>query len=108
MQSLWQRLRQSIAESLQPREQRDRDLQHLQHPVLPAVLLPEAPLPEAPLPEAPLPEAAIEVVPAADHTAVQAHGEAPAAVQVVPAVPDIQHLQVDLPDLILQAMHRNS
>ncbi len=103
MQSLWQRLRQSIAESLQPREQRDRDLQHLQHPVLPAVLLPEAPLPEAPLPEA-----AIEVVPAADHTAVQAHGEAPAAVQVVPAVPDIQHLQVDLPDLILQAMHRNS
>ena len=98
MQSLWQRLRQSIAESLQPREQRDRDLQHLQHPVLP----------EAPLPEAPLPEAAIEVVPAADHTAVQAHGEAPAAVQVVPAVPDIQHLQVDLPDLILQAMHRNS
>ena len=103
MQSLWQRLRQSIAESLQPREQRDRDLQHLQHPVLPAVLLPAAPLPEAPLPEA-----AIEVVPVADHTAVQAHGEAPAAVQVVPAVPDIQHLQVDLPDLILQAMHRNS
>lgn len=103
MQSLWQRLRQSIAESLQPREQRDRDLQHLQHPVLPAVLLPAAPLPEAPLPEA-----AIEVVPAADHTAVQAHGEAPAAVQVVPAVPAIQHLQVDLPDLILQAMHRNS
>ena len=103
MQSLWQRLRQSIAESLQPREQRDRDLQHLQHPVLPAVLLPAVPLPEAPLPEA-----AIEVVPAADHTAVQAHGEAPAAVQVVPAVPDIQHLQVDLPDLILQAMHRNS
>ena len=98
MQSLWQRLRQSIAESLQPREQRDGDLQHLQHPALP----------EAPLPEAPLPEAAIEVVPAADHTAVQAHGEAPAAVQVVPAVPDIQHLQVDLPDLILQAMHRNS
>lgn len=98
MQSLWQRLRQSIAESLQPREQRDRDLQHLQHPVLPA----------APLPEAPLLEAAIEVVPAADHTAVQAHGEAPAAVQVVPAVPAIQHLQVDLPDLILQAMHRNS
>ena len=93
MQSLWQRLRQSIAESLQPREQRDGDLQHLQHPALP---------------EAPLPEAAIEVVPAADHTAVQAHGEAPAAVQVVPAVPDIQHLQVDLPDLILQAMHRNS
>ena len=103
MQSLWQRLRQSIAESLQQREQRDRDLQHLQHTVLPAVLLPAAPLPEAPLPEA-----AIEVVPAADHTAVQAHGEAPAAVQVVPAVPDIQHLQVDLPDLILQAMHRNS
>ena len=103
MQSLWQRLRQSIAESLQPREQRDRDLQHLQHPVLPAVLLLAAHLPEAPLPEA-----AIEVVPAADHTAVQAHGEAPAAVQVVPAVPDIQHLQVDLPDLILQAMHRNS
>ena len=100
MQSLWQRLRQSIAESLQPREQRDRDLQHLQRPVLPAVLLPAAPLPEAPLPEA-----AIEVVPVADHTAVQAHGEAPA---VVPAVPDIQHLQVDLPDLILQAMHRNS
>ena len=98
MQSLWQRLRQSIAESLQPREQRDRDLQHLQHPVLPAVLLPAAHLPEA----------AIEVVPAVDHTAVQAHGEAPAAVQVVPAVPDIQHLQVDLPDLILQAMHRNS
>ena len=103
MQSLWQRSRQSIAESLQPGEQRDRDLQHWQHPVLPAVLLPAAPLPEA----------AIEVVPAADHTAVQAHGEAPAAhppaaVQVVPAVPAIQHLQVDLPDLILQAMHRNS
>ena len=99
MRSLWQRLRLNTAESLQQRELRDRDLQHLQHPALPAALLPDQPPKEA------IAVLAEEVLP----VAATAHGEVPAVhlPAVVPAVPAIQHLQVDLPDRILQAMHRN-
>ena len=72
--------------------------------MLPAALLPDHP-PADHLPEEAIAVLAEEVLPAA----ATAHGEVPAVhlPAAVPAAQAIQHLQVDLPDQILQAMHRN-
>ena len=104
MLSQWLRSRQSIVENWQPRERRDRDLQHLQHPALPEA---QAALHQA---------AAIAAQAEAHHpAAATAHGAAPhQAAQVAQAVlhqaaaqAHVQYPQVDQPDQILQAMHRS-
>ena len=101
MQSPWLRLKQSIAESWQRREHRDRDL-----PLLPLPVLPEA-------------QAAVHHQEAAQadvllhQEAATAHGEAQAAHhqavvhQAAAQAHQVRHQQVDQQDQISQAMHRS-
>ena len=96
MQSPWLRLKQSIAESWQRREHRDRDLPLLQLPVLPeaqaAVHHQEAAQADVLLPQ----------------EAATAHGEVQAAHhQAAAQTHQVRHQQVDQQDQISQAMHRS-